>query len=310
MVCILRAIASCVATTIVCGCGHESHDANEVKSTSPAVSQSVASPLVKSSEVAAITGTLRQNRFLKLMATEAGFVDPTDRTPPLGQRYYTIGLRGSSRSRSDVIIDIRKFVFAQDDRGCISRPEVSASWLSQPFGESAVFSANKLTDGQLAFPVPKDSSRFRVLIAPAEGEGLIVPVGRDFSPSWPTPTTTIEDGSTLRVIVLPEPEHTPALPPVTAEHEYVVLDFVIENLSTEQGIEFTTSQQLRLVDQSGKFVQPSAATQQIGCRLDDGDVVPPGHARRLQVVYDMPPGEPRRLQYRGFEVDEVTVDLP
>lgn len=63
------------------------------------------------------------------------------------------------------------------------------------------------------------------------------------------------------------------------------------------------------MDQSGTFVQPSALTKQIGCRLDDGDVIPPGHSRRFQAVYDMPAGESRRLQYRGFEVDETTVDL-
>jgi hypothetical protein len=27
------------------------------------------------------------------------------------------------------------------------------------------------------------------------------------------------------------------------------------------------------------------------------------------VVYDMPPGVPLRLQYRGFEQDEVSVEL-
>jgi hypothetical protein len=64
------------------------------------------------------------------------------------------------------------------------------------------------------------------------------------------------------------------------------------------------------VDDAGRFVQPSPLTTQLGCRLDDGDVIPPGHTRRLQAVYDMPAGEPRRLQYRGFEKEEATVDLP
>jgi hypothetical protein len=32
-------------------------------------------------------------------------------------------------------------------------------------------------------------------------------------------------------------------------------------------------------------------------------------ARRLMLVYEMPAGTPRRLQYKGFEVNETTVDL-
>ena len=90
----------------------------------------------------------------------------------------------------------------------------------------------------------------------------------------------------------------------------VVLDFVIENLKSTQGIEFTTSQQLRLVDPEGKFVQLDASTKTLGCRLEDGDVVPPGQSRRFMAAYEFPAGAPLRLQYRGFEVEETSVDLP
>jgi hypothetical protein len=38
-------------------------------------------------------------------------------------------------------------------------------------------------------------------------------------------------------------------------------------------------------------------------------VVPGGHARRFMAVYDVPAGMPLQLQYRGFEVNEVTVEL-
>jgi hypothetical protein len=224
-------------------------------------------------------------------------------------RYFTVGMRGTGLSRSvDVAIQIQPFVFAQNDRGCVSRPETNAPWLKRPFGDTAVFTAAGPTKGQLAFLVPDDTQSIRVLIASAAG-GLVVPAGDNFTPAWPTPSQTIEDGSTLRVLVLPSPALSVALPPPAAGREHVVLDFVIENLNSTQGIEFTTSQQLQLVDPAGKFVQPSTLTKRIGCRLDDGDVVPPGHARRLLAVYDMPAGVPRRLQYRGFEVDEVTVDL-
>jgi hypothetical protein len=90
----------------------------------------------------------------------------------------------------------------------------------------------------------------------------------------------------------------------------VVLDFVIENLKSTQGIEFTTSQQLRLIDPQGKFVQLDASTNALGCRLEDGGVIPSSQSRRFMAAYELPAGAPLRLQYRGFEVEEASVDLP
>ena len=210
---------------------------------------------------------------------------------------------------NDFVLEFEPFVFAQNDQGCISRPLPNAHWLKRPFGETAAFTTTRPTEGQLAFLVPDGTARVRVVVASAAGEGLAVPAGEAFTPAWPTPINTIEDGSTLRVLVLPTPPAPASLPPPANGREHVVFDFVIENLNSTQGIEFTTSQQLRLVDPTGAFVQLSPLTKRFGCRLDDGDVVPPGHARRLFAIYDMPIGTTKRLQYRGFEVDEVTVDL-
>jgi hypothetical protein len=200
-------------------------------------------------------------------------------------------------------------VYAQNEKGCISHAEPNATWLKQPFGDVAYFTADKPTRGQLAFAVPADTEHVRVLVAPA-GASLVVAAGDEFKPSWPDPVQTIADGSTLRLLVLPNPVVPDLQPPPAEGLERVLLDFLIENLSDVQGIEFTTSQQLRLVDPAGKFIQPAESTKQLGCRLDDLDVVPPGHVRRLQAVYEIPVGAPKRLQYRGFEVDEVTVDVP
>ena len=255
-----------------------------------------------------LSGAPRKNKHLQLEVYEAGF-DRAAPVAPRNLRYFTAGLRGVALTPATVEIPIAPFVFAQNDKGCISRPEPSASWLKQPFGDVAVFTVDKPTRGQLAFLVPDDTEHVRLLIAPT-GRGLVVSAGDEFTPTWPDPIRTIEDGSTLRVLVLPAPEKPPVLPPPAAGLERVVLDFLIENLSDEQGIEFTTSQQLRLVDPAGNFIQPAESTKEFGCRLDDLDVVPPGHVRRLMVAYDVPAGAPKRLQYRGFEVDEVTVDLP
>ena len=319
-----RALILCVMATFASGCGGSSSGndqptpaapsptaaAEGAGETSTGAGSSLPSADTGSPAAASrVSGPPRANRYLQLAVTGAGF-DPASPAAPPGQRYYTVGLRGIGRSRSnDVLLEFQPFVFAQNDRGCISRPEPNAPWLKQPFGATALFTAANPTEGQLAFTVPEETQRVRVLIAPATGDGLIVPAGEDFTPSWPAPIQTIEDGSTLRVLVLPSAAPPASLPPPAAGREYLVLDFVIENRKSTQGIEFTTSQQLRLVDPAGTFVQPVAVTKQLGCRLDDGDVIPPGHARRFMVAYDITRGAPRRLQYRGFEVDEVSVDL-
>lgn len=309
----MRLTTICLIVAITSGCGDATRGEQAAGAQPEQASESPAQASVETQTDAGasfggMAGPPRQNKILRLAVSDSGFAGGAP-APPAGSRYFNVQLRGASRSSNDVEIHTSAFVFAQNEAGCISRPIMDAPWLNQPFGDRIMFSGKGPMEGQLAFLVPADTQQVRVLVAPAGAGALIVPAGEDFEPSWPTPVATIDDGSTLRVLVLPKPMQLPQLPPAATGREQVVLDVVIENLTTEQGIEFTTSQQLRLVDQSGKFVQPSAATQKIGCRLDDGDVIPPGHSRRFQVVYDMPPGEPRRLNYRGFEVDEVTVDF-
>ncbi len=287
---------------------------------SPASAGAAASPSPPAGAPPAVRAAPRENGYLRLQVTEAGFW-PADRSAPPGLRYYTVGLLGTSKSDSadpvfaqtkgnDVLLDVRRFVFGQNDQGCIVRPERDVAGVERLIGDSIAFPPVKHAEGRLVFLVPEDTVHMRVVIAPA-GEGLIVPAGPDFTPSWPAPLHTIDDGSTLRVHVLPSPRPRASLPPAAAGREHVVVDVAVENRTAEQGVEFQTSQQLRLVDAGGRFVQPSAPlTKLLGCRLDDGDVIPPGQTRRLQVVYDVPAGAPRRLQYRGFEKDEATVDLP
>lgn len=265
-----------------------------------------------------VAGAPHQNGILRLEVTEAGFF-PAGPTASPGRRYYTVGLRGLSRSDSgqlmgaskgdDVLIDARRFVFAQNERGCLSRPEFGVAGVPNLFGDSVTFSPSKEVEGRLTFLVPDDTERVRVVIAPAGSDGLAVPAGTDFTPAWPKPIHTIDDGNTLRVLVLPRPALPSGLPQAAAGREYVVLDVVVQNLGKDSGIEFQPSQQLRLMDPGGKFVLASPMTQQLGCRMDDGEVIPPGHSRRLMAVYEMPAGVARRLHYRGFEKEEAVVDI-
>lgn len=314
-----------IFATLVAGCGSSSP--NAAAGDRPAAAAATAESPSTSGQAPAnqtaidlpkVSGSPHENAILRLEVTEAGFFPAGPAASP-GRRYYTVGLRGISRSASgqllggskgdDVLIDARRFVFAQNERGCLARPEFNVAGVPNPFGDSITFSPSKEIEGRLTFLMPDDTQRVRVLIAPAGSDGLAVPAGANFTPAWPKPIHTIDDGTTLRVLVLPSPPLPSGLPPASAGREYLALDVVVQNLGQDRGIEFQPSQQLRLMDPGGKFVQASAATQQLGCRMNDGEVIPPGHARRLVAIYEMPAGVARRLHYRGFEKEEAVVDI-
>jgi len=321
-----KTVAACCLTLLMAGCGSASQDSaaaapNAPNQPVPASAPVAAGSSSSESQTAAppkITGAPQQNDILRLEATEAGFFPSTAASSP-GRRFYTVGLRGTSKSASaqllgqskgdDVVVDVHQFVFAQNDRGCISRPESAVAGVANLFGDSMTFSPGKETEGRLVFMVPADTQRVRVLIAPTGTDGLAVPAGADFTPSWPQPIHTIDDGSTVRILVLPIPASPNGVPPAAAGKENVVLDVVVQNLSKDHGVEFQPSQQFRLMDAGGKFIQASAATKQLGCHMDDGDVIPPGQSRRMMAVYEIPVGAARRLQYRGFEKEETVVDI-
>jgi len=258
---------------------------------------------------AALIGGVRQNDMLQLGVSEAGF-GPAGREAPAGLRYYTVGLRGVSRSPTDIVdLPFDQSVFLQNDRGCVSQPERNVAELARPFGDNGSFLPTAPNEGQVAFLVPDDTKNVRLLIVPVRGGDIVLPAGAPFTPSYPAPLHTIQDGSTMRVLVLPTPGRPPSLPAPEAGREHVLLDLVVENLKPNKGIEFQTTQQLRLVDPSGGFIQPSPLSNELSCRMGDVGVVPGGNTRRFMLVYDVPAGMPLKLHFRGFEKDEAVVDI-
>lgn len=257
----------------------------------------------------ATIGPMQQNDVLQLGVSEAGF-GPAGRQAPAGQRYYTVGLRGSSRSPKDIIdVPMGQFVYAQNDRGCVSQPAPDVTELWRPFGNIASFTPTGQNEGQVAFLVPDDTKNVRVLVTPARSGAIVLPTGAAFTPSWPAPISTVQDGTTLRLLILPMPARPASLPAPAAGRSQVVLDLVIENLNPSKGIDFQTTMQLRLLDGNGGFTQPSPVTSQLTCTLGDEGVIPAGQPRRFMVVYDVPANMPIKLQYRGFEKDETVVEI-
>jgi hypothetical protein len=316
----IRATALFLVATTAAACGSASSDSGG-PGAAPSQSAPAATPGGSNSptaELPRVAGAPQQNDIVRLEVFEAGFY-PASGAPAPGRRYYTVGLKGTSKSASaqllgqskgdDVVIDIRQFVFAQNDKGCISRAESDIAGVQNLFNGSMTFSPGKETEGRLVFMVPSDTQKVRVLVAPAGTDGIAVPAGDDFKPAWPEPLHTIEDGTTMKILVLPAAAPPAELPAAGAGKEFVMLDVVVQNLSGDHGIEFQPSQQFRLMDAAGKFTVASAATRQLGCHMDDGDLIPPGQSRRMMAVYEVPAGAPRRLQYRGFEREETIVDI-
>jgi hypothetical protein len=252
-------------------------------------------------------GPMRHNEILQLAVTEAD-AGPSGIVAPPGMRAFVVGLRGTSRSPKDIVdIPFLQFVYAQNEQGCVVRPEAAPTGLARAFEEIGSFPPTGANEGQLLFFVPAESKALRVLLRSAKGAPIDLPAPADFKPSWPTPTQTIADGTTLRVHLLPTPAWPTGSPGPDPARRLV--DVVVENLNPSKGVELQ-SVQLRLVKQDGSFVEPSPSSADLPCRLIPDIVIPPATARRFALIYDVGPDEKVRMNYRGFELDETTVDAP
>jgi hypothetical protein len=255
----------------------------------------------------ATLGVSRQNALLQLAVTEARFLDAGENGA--ATRRYLIGVRGSSRSPTDVVVIPARYVFAQTEDGCLITPETNLQDLSRPFGGSASFVPTADNEAQLVFAIPAGTRGVQLLLR-AQNQSMDLPVQSDFHVRWPAPAATITDGSVLRVHLLPVPPEPSRLPPPAAGRVHHVLDVVLENLRPSSGVEFQP-EQLRLVAADGSFIAPSPVASGIRCSLDPDGVIPAQTARRFTLVYDVPADALlRRVQYRGFDVQETVVDLP
>ncbi|MEI6669004.1 MAG: hypothetical protein WCP29_12670 [Acidobacteriota bacterium] len=245
--------------------------------------------------------TAVKNTVLELAVTEASW-SSTERPAPPGLRYYTVGVRGRSLSPTDIVeVKLDEYAFLQTDQGCVAQPEADAAWLARPLARLAPFLPTAPDEGQMVFLVPADAKGFKFLLRPKNGGALDLNLDDSAAPAWPAPVRTIQDGLTLRVLVLPSPARPAALPPAAAGHDQVVLDLVVENMKPTQGIEFNVAQQLRLLDGAGHIYPPDRLSAQLPCRLDGLGVIPAAGSRRFALVYDVPSGQTLRLEYRGFE---------
>jgi hypothetical protein len=253
-------------------------------------------------------GSARQNDIMQLSLADAGF--SAESAPRPGLKYFTVALRGRSLSPANIVdLQPHHFIYLQTDRGCVAKPERNPPGLTRPMADVGSLPPTSPNEEQLAFLVPEDTRHARLLVTPAGKSAIALPSIESFALSWPSPQQSIQDGSTLKLHVLPTPPRPASLPAASPGRELVMLDVVIENQKATQGIDFQGTMQLRLMDPSGAFIQPSPLSNQLTCTLGDEGVIPASHARRFRYVYDVPAGMPLKLEYRGFEKDTTVVEI-
>lgn len=252
-------------------------------------------------------GASRSNSAVDLAVTGANWANgPADRP---GTRTLIVGVKGISRQEAIADIPFGDYGFLQTDQGCVARPENRAEGVSRPLSPMGRFPPFAPSEGQLAFVVPADSRSATLMLRVREpGGSLDLPVVGNTKPAWPAPESTITDGDVLKVHRLPGTAVPAGVPAASSGSERIALDFVVENLRANDGVELQLDQQFRLVTPDGKRIAPSADSAHAPCSLT-GDVVPAATSRRFTLVYDVPPGQPLQFEYRGFNVKSEMVKV-
>lgn len=254
-----------------------------------------AAPLLASS----LGGPSRSNDLVDLAVTGASWADAPSPVP--GTKRLVVSLKGISRQNAIAEIPFGDFSFLQTDAGCVAQPERADKIVTRPFAPKGSFIPFVPTEGQLAFTVPADTQSATLLLRLRQGGSLDLPALGDRAARKPPFVVTHDDGKVLRLSVVGAGAPPDGLPQPRAGSEYLVVDYVVENLTAQTGVELQLAQQFTIADEGGVKYQPDRVSQQLPCRLTGRNVVPAGGWRRFSLAYTVPPGQPLTLHYRGFE---------
>ena len=244
-------------------------------------------------------GASRSNDLADLAVTSATWLE----APPSvsGTKTLVVGIRGISRQNAIAQIPFGDFGFLQTDQGCVARPEIRSPEITRPMAPMGRFLPFVPSEGQLAFTVPADTQSATLLVR-LRGVGPIdLPALGDGSVRKPPFLATHEDGKVLRVHVVGTGAPPAGLSPPREGFEHLVVDYVVENLTTGSGLELQLAPQFAPAEAQGTKYEPAPESQRLPCRLAGANVVPAGSWRRFSLLYAVPPGQPLTLEYRGFE---------
>ncbi len=244
-------------------------------------------------------GASKSNELVDLAIAGASWSAAAPATP--GSKTLVVTIRGISRQNAIADIPFGDFSFLQTGAGCIAQPERPDQTLTRPFSPRGSFIPFIPTEGQLAFVVPADTQSAALLLRLNQGASLDLPVLGDGSARTPPVTATHDDGKVLRIGIVGVSAPPATVPAPRAGLEYVAVDYIVENLTVNTGIDLQPAPQLALADAEGKTYPPDQAGQLLPCRLTGRNTVPAAGWRRFSLLYAVPVGQPLTLKYRGFE---------
>lgn len=232
---------------------------------------------------------------------------------PGGEMFVVVQLGCVGKSEGGLVqVELENYAYLRDARDGTFAPTKNLS-VPGEFKGTVQFLPGTLQRGSLAFSVPAQHGALALVInlpgySPLElslPNTATVAGGSSAAAAPPPVLFTISDGETLDVQI-----HglsaTTNLGNVQAEEgkRYVVLDLTLV-CKVDQGIEFQTGQQLKLLDGEQEILADASATEKLPQPLSEDSVVPAHGRGRFQVAYQVPVTTRNLvLYYRGFNREE------
>ena len=242
-------------------------------------------------------GASRSNEIVDLAVTGTAWAEGGG----AGLKTLVVSVKGISRKNAIADVPFGDFGFLQTGAGCVAQPDKQSAAVKKPLAPIGRFLPMVPNEGQLAFTVPADTRSAVLMLRAQSATPIELPALGDGSVRRPSPSAAHEDGKVLRVGVIGTSAAPAGLSAPPAGSELLVVDYLVENLTTGSGLELQPGPQFALADASGRKYEPEPASAQLPCRLTGSNVVPAGGWRRFSLLYSVPAGQPLTLQYRGFQ---------
>jgi len=231
---------------------------------------------------------------------------------PGGDMYAVVQLGCTGKSEGSLVqVELENYAYLRDPQGVTFTPAKDVSAPGQ-FKGTVQFLPGTLQRGSLVFSVPAQHGALTLVVnlpgyPPLE---LNLPNtstggGASAAASQAPVLFTIADGGTLDVQI-----HgmrvAPNLGDVQPEQgkRFLVLDLTLVN-KVDQGIEFQTGEQLKLLNGEEEIRADTAAMEKLAHPLSENSVVPAHGRGRFEVAYQAPTGATKLiLYYRGFNREE------
>jgi hypothetical protein len=244
-------------------------------------------------------GSSRSNEIVDLAVTGAAWAEAEGGTP--GLKTLVVSVKGISRQNAIADIPFGEFGFLQTDLGCVAQPDEQSTAVKKPLAPVGRFLPMVPNEGQLAFTVPADTRSAVLMLRARSAAPIELPALGDGSVRKPAASATHQDGKVLRVSVVGTGTLPAGLQAPPAGSEHLVVDYLVENLTSGSGLELQPKPQFALADAAGTKYEPVSEGVTLPCGLTGENVVPAGGWRRFSLLYTVPVGQPLTLEYRGFE---------